>query len=192
MTIETPPNRPLRADARRNRSKIVAAARAVFAESGSEAQMDDVAARAGVGVGTVYRHFPTKTALRAALVREHFEAKLEEAEVVAAADGDAFELLAGYLRGQCETCAADAALRDAMLDGDEAVWEPSAHLRTALLGHLEPLAERAKADGTLREDFTVADVPVMMCGVSAVMARTGPGADWRRHLELLLDGLRAR
>ena len=65
--------RPLRADARRNRERILKAARAVFAEQGMNSQIDDVAKRAKVGVGTVYRHFPTKEALLDALVREHFE-----------------------------------------------------------------------------------------------------------------------
>ena len=64
--------RPLRADARRNREKVIAAARAAFAEQGREAQMDDVARRAEVGVGTVYRHFPTKEALLEALIEDTF------------------------------------------------------------------------------------------------------------------------
>ena len=67
------PDGPLRADARRNREKVLKAARAVFAEQGRDAQMDDVARRAGVGVGTVYRHFPTKEALIEALMAEPFE-----------------------------------------------------------------------------------------------------------------------
>src|SRR3954447_640418 len=65
--------RPLRADARRNRERVVAAAGVVFAEQGNDAQMDDVAKRAGVGVGTVYRHFPTKEALIEALAMDRFE-----------------------------------------------------------------------------------------------------------------------
>src|SRR4051812_4544447 len=69
--------RPLRADARRNRERVLEAARAVFAEHGRDAQMDDVARRAGVGVGTVYRHFPTKEALVAALALDLFERALE-------------------------------------------------------------------------------------------------------------------
>jgi len=76
LTIETgqasETERPLRADARRNRECILQAAREVFAKSGIDAQMDDVASRAGVGVGTVYRHFPTKEALMAELVRQKF------------------------------------------------------------------------------------------------------------------------
>src|ERR1044071_6160977 len=72
--------RPLRADARRNREKVLAAARAVFSEHGREAQMDDVARRAGVGVGTVYRHFPTKEALIEALMVDSFKSIAAEAE----------------------------------------------------------------------------------------------------------------
>ena len=66
--------RPMRADARRNRERILKAARAVFADQGIDAQIDDVAKRAKVGVGTVYRHYPTKEQLLDAIVREHFEA----------------------------------------------------------------------------------------------------------------------
>ena len=72
-------DRPLRADARRNRERVIAAARAVFAEHGRDAQMDDVARRAGVGVGTVYRHFPTKEALLVALALDAFERVVAEA-----------------------------------------------------------------------------------------------------------------
>ena len=80
--------RPLRADARRNRERILKAARAVFADQGIEAQIDDVAKRAKVGVGTVYRHFPTKEALLDAIVREHFEAIARMARgALAAEDG---------------------------------------------------------------------------------------------------------
>ena len=70
--VVEPGERPLRADARRNRERILESARAVFAECGAEAQIDDVASRAGVGVGTVYRHFPTKEALMVELVRQKF------------------------------------------------------------------------------------------------------------------------
>src|SRR5215207_7855971 len=72
--IPVPEARPLRADARRNRERILKAARAVFADQGIDAQIDDVARRAKVGVGTVYRHFPTKELLLDAIVREHFDA----------------------------------------------------------------------------------------------------------------------
>ena len=71
--------RPLRADARRNRERVLTAAAVVFSEHGHEAQMDDVARRAGVGVGTVYRHFPTKEALMEALALDHFERVLAAA-----------------------------------------------------------------------------------------------------------------
>ncbi len=78
--LVAPGEQPLRADARRNREKVLAAARAVFSEHGRDAQMDDVARRAGVGVGTVYRHFPTKEALIEALMVAAFETIAEAAE----------------------------------------------------------------------------------------------------------------
>src|SRR5829696_9601637 len=82
------PEKPLRADARRNRERILKAARAVFADQGIEAQIDDVARRAKVGVGTVYRHFPTKELLLDAIVREHFDAIAVMArEALASEDG---------------------------------------------------------------------------------------------------------
>src|SRR5262247_2909084 len=77
--MSTPPvTRPLRADARRNRERVLEAARACFREDGSNAQMDDVASRAGVGVGTVYRHFPDKAALLEALISERFREFAED------------------------------------------------------------------------------------------------------------------
>src|SRR3954454_9994861 len=85
--------RPLRADARRNRERVLTAAREVFAEHGREAQMDDVARRAAVGVGTVYRHFPTKEALIDALVAEAFERLLGVAKEQARRDDNAWDAL---------------------------------------------------------------------------------------------------
>src|ERR1041384_5426357 len=77
--LVAPGDRPLRADARRNREKVLQAARSVFSEHGRDAQMDDVARRAGVGVGTVYRHFPTKEALIEALMVAAFQTIADEA-----------------------------------------------------------------------------------------------------------------
>src|SRR6266481_6578371 len=100
--------RPLRADARRNRDRILQSARAVFAESGAEAQIDDVARHAGVGVGTVYRHFPTKQALLAELVRQTFRLFTGWAREALEAGGEPFALIEGLLRRIAETAAGDA------------------------------------------------------------------------------------
>src|SRR5689334_7111900 len=104
--LETP--RPMRADARRNRELILAAARELLASDQPEVQIDAIAARAGVGVGTVYRHFPDKEALMGELVRERFDgfnARLQEA---IDADGEApFEALAAALRANAAESASD-------------------------------------------------------------------------------------
>src|SRR4051812_33551870 len=106
----TSTERPLRADARRNREKIVNAARAIVAEQGEAAQIDDVAHMAGVGVGTVYRHFPNKDALMGELVRMCVVECTALARAATELD-DPWEAFAQMIRGSCENAAADAASR---------------------------------------------------------------------------------
>jgi AcrR family transcriptional regulator len=101
--------RPLRADARRNREKVLEAVRAVFSEQGRDAQMDDVARRAGVGVGTVYRHFPTKEALIEALMVSAFETIAAAAEAALEVE-DPWEAFTSVLWQGAETMAGDRAL----------------------------------------------------------------------------------
>src|SRR5215217_5750119 len=108
--------RPLRADARRNRERVLTAARDVFAEQGREAQMDDVARRAEVGVGTVYRHFPTKEALIDALVATAFERLLAVAKEQAAREDDPWDALVTTLWAGAEILAADRAVSEIMTE----------------------------------------------------------------------------
>ena len=187
-TEPTAEPRPLRADARRNRERVLTAARAAFAEHGREAQMDDVARRAGVGVGTVYRHFPTKEALIEALVAEKLRITSENLREALEID-DPWEAFAAGLRRNAEVMAKDAGLREALIRLGPEVTEGSAG-RAELEALGARLVERAQADGALRGDVTVADISALMAGLCASMAH--PALDWRRHLELLLDGLRAR
>src|SRR3954452_6552289 len=109
----TETERPLRADARRNRERIMAAAGELFARQGREAQMEDIAASAGLGMGTLYRHFPNKQALLIAMVGERFRgrADLARAAEQIADPGDAFEAM---LRGYLETADGDAAFQLAL------------------------------------------------------------------------------
>jgi AcrR family transcriptional regulator len=182
--------RPLRADARRNHRRILESAREVFAESGVDAQMDDVAQRAGVGVGTVYRHFPTKDALMVELVRQKFRLFAATAREALERDGEPFDALAYMLRRNAELCASDAAMQHA-LTGVGDIWiqaRPDQEVLHALSGQL---VERAQRAGTMRLDVGAADIAMLMCGVSSTMAHCGPGFDWRRHLELAIEMLRA-
>jgi AcrR family transcriptional regulator len=182
--------RPQRADARRNRERVVAAARAVFAEHGREAQMDDVARRAGVGVGTVSRHFPTKRALLVALVLDAFDRVAAEARR-SLENPDPWEGLTHLLWYSAENLAADRALSEAMAGDFEFPGAQSA-AQVSLRESVEELMRRAQAAGALREDAIVDDVPMLMCGVGMgrIKEHRCPDA-WRRHLAIVIDGLRA-
>src|SRR5690348_144516 len=191
MTSPNVPDRPMRADARRNRERIVQAARELFAECGPEAQMDDLATRAGVGVGTVYRHFPTKEAVMGELLRQRFADFAETARAALDEEGDSFEIFAGVLRSNAEAMADDAATQRALANGG---LDPQTCARDEfeeLMRDVRALIARAHAEGTLRPDFDAEDIPTMMCGVCATMAHYA-SFDWRRHLEMLLDGLRTQ
>lgn len=188
-TAETKP--ALRADARRNHEKIIEGARKVFARSGALAQMEDVARAAGVGVGTVYRHFPTKEALMTELVRRTFASFVETSHEALATDGEPFEVFAGVLRANCELIAADAAAQHAMMGAGAEVWEGTEVERQQLGEISRQLVERAQKSGTMRLDVTPHDIPMLMCGVCATMGHTAEHFAWRRHLELAIDSLRA-
>jgi AcrR family transcriptional regulator len=178
------PLKPLRADARRNRERILKAARKVFADQGMHSQIDDVARRAKVGVGTVYRHFPTKEALLDALVREHFE---EIAGFAREALGreDAWDGFCELIWRAAGHNAQDLAFCEAIASSDKsAIIE-----EVGLMGSTRELIARAQRLGRMRTDATVEDVALIMIGASAVM-RSQPGA-WRRYVALMLDGLRA-
>jgi AcrR family transcriptional regulator len=183
-----PTARPLRADARRNREKVLEAARAVFGEHGGEAQMDDVARRAEVGVGTVYRHFPTKEALLTALVQDTF-ARIAERSRALLEREDAWEAFLEMMWDAGESIAGDRALTEAM--SIRLAPEPSAG-QIELAAIATELIRRAQAEGRMRADLVMEDIPMIMCGVGSATARPHPCPDaWRRHLAIVLDGMRA-
>jgi AcrR family transcriptional regulator len=184
--------RPRRADARRNRERILTSAREVFAEDGIGAQMDDVARRAEVGVGTVYRHFPTKEALMVELVRQKFWLLAAAAREALTRDGEPFDVFADLLRDNAAVCARDAAMQHALTGVGEHVWVEANTALDELITLTAELMGRAQQAGTMRPDVRATDIGMLMCGVTATMAHKGPGFDWRRHLELAIDMLRAR
>ncbi len=182
--------RPLRADARRNRERILDSARAAFAECGAHAQMDDVARHAGVGVGTVYRHFPTKEALLAELVRQKFRLFADRAREALESDVQPFEAIEGLMRRNAATAAADVGIQYAVATAGEEVWTQAQAEQTELIELTGELIERARRAGTIRPDIEAIDIGMLMCGVCGAMGAR-PGFDWRRHVDLVIDVLRA-
>jgi AcrR family transcriptional regulator len=183
--------RPLRADARRNRERILESARAVFAETGAEAQIDDVARHAGVGVGTVYRHFPTKQALLTELIRQTFRLFTGRAREALEADGEPFALIEGLLRRIAATAAGDVGVQYAWAGSDGHASAEAQAEQDELIAVIAELIERARRAETIRPDIEAIDIGMLLCGVCSAMGAR-PGFDWRRHIDLVIDTLRVR
>ena len=192
MTTQADPGiRQLRADARRNRERILEAAAEVFAEQGADAQVDDVARRAGVGVGTVYRHFPNKDVLMGELVTRKFRSFADYARE-ALEEKDAWGAFSKLLHATAANMAENIALQDA-LRTTSAAFEYAEPARAEMNAVIDTLVKRAQRQGALRKDFKTDELGMLMGGLCASMS--GPLAaqcDWRRHLEIMLDGLRAK
>jgi AcrR family transcriptional regulator len=189
-SAETKP--ALRADARRNHEKIIDGARKVFARNGASAQMEDVARASGVGVGTVYRHFPTKEALMTELVRRNFEVFITRAREALDATGDPFDVVANALRANAELTASDAAVQQAVMGAGAEVWAGTERERRELTELFQKLLDRAQQAGRMRLDIDADDIAMLMSGICATMGHTAQGFDWHRHLELVIDSLRTR
>jgi len=191
MTDPTPNGaRPLRADAERNRQRILRAAAEVFTARGLQASLDDVARQAGVGVGTVYRRFPDKEALAEALFEERIGALVGLAEK-GLANPDSWDGLVTFLREAGALLAADRGLREILMFasyGKDRVNRGKARMQpvvTALVG-------RAQQDGKVRADLAPTDFPfieLMLSSAAEYAAEVKPGI-WLRYLTLIIDGLR--
>jgi AcrR family transcriptional regulator len=183
-------SRPLRRDAELNRQRIIEAAREVFATRGLAATFDDIAARAGVGIGTVYRRFPTKEALLEVALEEHLEEHARIAEnALGAATG--WEGLTSFLRTAAEMHSTDRGLRDLAL-GADFDNRPVERFRERIEPLIRRLVERAQAEGSLRPDLVLEDVPLLLMMVSELAYHghaVRPGF-YGRYLQLLIDGLR--
>jgi AcrR family transcriptional regulator len=188
MTTE----RPLRADAERNRARILAAAGEIFAERGLDVSLDDVAAHAGVGVGTVYRRFPDKDTLIDAL----FEDKIDRA--VALADEaleieDPWDGFTTFMRGMCRMQAEDRGFKDALVHRGRG-RERVAGARERIAPRAMKLLARAQEAGAVRADLGPFDVPMLNLVVSLIADRTRDVAPdyWERVLTILIDGISAQ
>lgn len=190
MAEKDPSHRPLRADAQKNRERILEAASIVFARQGLDASLDAVAAEAGVGVGTVYRRFPE----RQLLINELFEEKLEKFVALAVecdSFEDPFEGLVRFLAEASRMHGEDVGLRQIML-GPGVTSVMMEKPRQAIAPIIDGMIEKAKTSGDLREDFDVLDVPLiefMLARLNDITGRVSPDL-WERLLTLVIDGLK--
>ena len=185
-----PDGAPRRKDAERNRRRLLAAAREVFRDRGVAATLNDVARHAGLGVGTVYRHFANKEELIDALfddMVETVDGYVREAEQ----EPDAWLGLTQALEKVCEVQAFDRGLREVML-GTGRGPERQNRMRERVSPRVDVIVARAQQQGTLRADVLPADFPVLQLMVGAVTDHTGQPGLWRRYLPIIIDGLRAR
>jgi AcrR family transcriptional regulator len=188
-TPQTLLERPKRADARRNYEKVLAAAREAFAEGGESTALEEIARRAGVGIGTLYRHFPNRQALVEALYVGEVEDVCRSAAELPT-DGDPWEALNTWFERLVGYIATKQALHAELLnylDRDAPMFKTS---RAALWAAGEPLLTRAQEAGVVRPDADIGDVMQMVMGIAKV-----PAADPRQTehiLRIALDGLRYR
>jgi AcrR family transcriptional regulator len=181
----------LRSDAARNRRRLLAAASEAFAERGLEVGVDEIARRAGVGTGTLYRRFPTKDALIAAVQSERFDELAELADAALAVD-DAWDAFTAFMVAVVERQATDRGFRDiiSLRLRREHQLAPG---RARVQDLLRQLVRRAQADGAIRDDVSLEDVTVLIWGAGRIVESTVDVDPefWRRYLTLVLDALRA-
>lgn len=186
---EPEPERPARADARRNLNALIDAARAVFATSGVDAPIRDIAQKAGVGVGTLYRHFPQRSDLIVAVFRKEVDGCAAAADTIAA-ECPPDQALERWLDRFIEFVAAKRGLSSALHSGDPA-YEP---LPAYLMGRLAPAASRlleaAATAGKVRADVNAADFLMAIAQLCTPDGKGGITDESRRMVALLLDGLR--
>jgi len=177
----------LRADAERNRERVLAAARQVFAEQGLDASTNEVARRAGVGVATLFRRFPTRDDLVEAVFGQKM-ADYGAAVDAALANPDPWAGFCGYIERVCEMQAADRGFADVLTLSFPAARALEAE-RDRAAGALGELIERAKAGGKLREEFAHQDVPLILMANAGVVTATRDAAPdaWRRIVGYLIQ-----
>jgi AcrR family transcriptional regulator len=178
--------RPKRADARRNYEKLLAAASDAFADLGTAASLEDIARRAGVGIGTLYRHFPTRQALLEAVYIDEVEEMSAKANDLG--DLEPWDALVTWLRQFVRFAATKRALADEMLNSIDAEAPVFVSCRTAITEAGDMLLQRAQLSGDARPDTTFTDVGRMVAGIASI--RTADPGQIERILDMALDGLR--
>ncbi|MFF3575154.1 TetR/AcrR family transcriptional regulator [Nocardia jiangxiensis] len=183
--------RELRADARRNRERVLQTAQQLFAREGLGVSLDEIARRAGVGPGTVHRHFPTKEALYLAVAIDQLEQLIASAATLAATDDPeaVFALLSRMMANGAENATVKSALTAAEFDLRTAAPGVAAELT----GHVADLLDRARTAGVVRDDVTAGEVMALVAGAFAAIQHAGAQSNPTRsaHIgKIILDGLR--
>jgi AcrR family transcriptional regulator len=182
----TPLQKPLRADARRNYEKLLIAAREAFGAVGSSASLEDIARAAGVGIGTLYRHFPTRQDLfEAVYVDQVDELCVSAAQLASLPPWEAFSV---WVRSFVGYMATKRALRDALLAAHGSGSEFFTSCRTDLYAAGAPLLKRAQDAGVVRTDATIDDVLKLVSGIT--MVQYDQPQQMERVLGMAIDGLR--
>jgi AcrR family transcriptional regulator len=184
--------RPLRADAERNRRRILDAAATVLAAQGLGAGVDAVAREAGVGVGTIYRRFPTKEALLQAVIADRVERVQQELTEVAAIEDPwaAFVAAAEALAGNV---ARDVGFFQVLQEARDRMPAVTDHARRCMVQAVGPILRRGQEAGAVRDDLVPIDV-LSLCNIAARLPRWRLEDEpevWRRYLAVVLDGVRA-
>jgi AcrR family transcriptional regulator len=183
--------RPLRSDASRNRERLIASARELFAARGADVTVEEVTRHAGVGMGTLYRHFPTKEDLVDAVLEDAFTEWLDAARR-ALDEPDAWTGFRTYLEQALSLHVANRALKDAVA-GRASAGPRAEAMRARIRPLLRELVQRAQEQGALRPDVVLEDLPLIFWSSDRVIDATAEvnPAVWRRYLGIVLDGLRA-
>jgi AcrR family transcriptional regulator len=183
------PDRPLRADAARNRARVLEVAYETFAADGLSVPIDEIARRAGVGAGTVYRHFPTKDDLFRAVIEDRIRNIVDDGRALLAS-GDPGDALFTFLRSMVlQWGATDRGLADALAGVGIDIKAAVPEAEEAFLGLLDELLRAAQKAGTARRDVDVPDVKAIVVGCQAMQTYQPDTA--ARLMEVVLDGLRA-
>jgi AcrR family transcriptional regulator len=184
--------KPLRADARRNRERVLAAARDAFAEDGIAVPLDDIARRAGVGAGTVYRHFPTKEALFEAVMIDRMQQLADRARE-RAADSDPTEALLAFIRHLVAEAAPKKDLIDALTEAGADLHQTLGDIADEMRGHIARMLTRAQRSGGIRRDVAIAELMALLSAVITSGHGRGHTAEpprIDRVIDVVCDGLR--
>jgi AcrR family transcriptional regulator len=191
-TPDQVPPRPaeqLRADARQNHARLIGAATAAFAERGADAPLEDIARRAGVGIGTLYRHFPTRTDLQAAVFRSQVSAVCGQGDALLAEHAPSGEAFSAWMRSLAGYLVTKRGLSHALIEAVGIESELISSCWMAMRQTTERLLANAQQAGVIRTDVDATDVMRLVHGVTVSTEKTPERSDML--LSVMLDGLRA-